>query len=176
MPSCASQCPCVVRRPGVTEAVVVRPTGHLVETALPFLSLTIAIRENVVKPLPAISGLAEPLERKLVFVQETHQDAATAAVMWCTALVEASLENLEVHDFLVYGKGTRVAEQTVDATLTDDLAGVLRSRGATDAEELAVFLIGGVTALTDLAVLCRDGDRAGLLGMVERFVTATVST
>lgn len=103
-------------------------------------------------------------------------DAATAAATWCTALVEASLENLEVHDFLFYGKGTRVAERTVDATLTDDLAGVLRRRGATDAEELAVFLIGGVTALADLAILRRDDDRAGLLGMVERFVTATVGT
>lgn len=103
-------------------------------------------------------------------------DAATAATMWCTALVEASLENLEVHDFLFYGKSARVAERTVDATLTDDLAGVLRSRGVTDAEELAVFLIGGVTALTDLVILRRDDDRAQLLGMVERFVTVTVGT
>lgn len=103
-------------------------------------------------------------------------DAATAAAAWCTALVEASLENLEVHDFLFYGKSARVAERTMDATLTDDLAGVLRSRGVTDADELAVFLIGGVTALTDLAILRRDDDRAGLLGMVEKFVTATVGT
>ncbi len=102
-------------------------------------------------------------------------DAATAAAAWCAALVEASLDHLEVHDFLLYGKGARVAERTVDATLTDDLAGVLRSRGATDAEELAVFLIGGVTALTDLAILRRDDDHARLLGMVERFVTAALS-
>jgi AcrR family transcriptional regulator len=102
-------------------------------------------------------------------------DAATAAATWCTALVEASLENLEVHDFLFYGKGARVAERTVDATLTDDLAGVLRSRGATDAEELAAFLIGGVMATTDLAILRRDDDRAALLRRVERFVVAAAS-
>ncbi len=55
----------------------------------------------------------------------------------------ASLENLEVHDFLFYGRSARAAERTVDATLSDDLAGVLRDRGVTDAEEVAVFLIGG---------------------------------
>ncbi|MFF7681839.1 helix-turn-helix domain-containing protein [Microbacterium sp. NPDC007973] len=103
-------------------------------------------------------------------------DAATAAATWCTALVEASLENLEVHDFLFYGKGARVAERTVDATLSAVLAGMLRDRGVADAEEVAVFLIGGVTALTDLAILRRDYGRAGLPGMVERFVTATVGT
>ena len=101
-------------------------------------------------------------------------DAATAAAAWCTALVEASLDNLEVHDFLFYGKGARVAERAVDATLSADLAGVLRDRGVTDAEDVAVFLIGGVTALADLAILRQDDDRAGLLGMVERFVTAAV--
>lgn len=116
------------------------------------------------------------LDRLRTATATAPPDAATAAAMWCTALIEASLENLEVHDFLFYGKGARVAERTVDTTLTDDLAGVLRSRGVTDAEDLAVFLIGGVTALTDLAILRRDDDRARLLGMVERFVTATVST
>ncbi|MDF2992973.1 MAG: transcriptional regulator [Microbacterium sp.] len=100
-------------------------------------------------------------------------DAATAAAAWCTALVEASLENLEVHDFLFYGKGARVAERTVDATLTEDLAGVLRSRGVTDAEELAVFLIGGVTALTDLTIL-RDSNRTELSATVERLVAAAL--
>ncbi|BAJ73707.1 transcriptional regulator [Microbacterium testaceum StLB037] len=100
-------------------------------------------------------------------------DAATAAAMWCTALVEASLDNLEVHDFLFYGRSARVAERTVDATLSDDLAGVLRDRGVTDAEEVAVFLIGGVTALTDLAVL-RDSDRTELSARVERLVSAAL--
>lgn len=100
-------------------------------------------------------------------------DAATAAAAWCTALVEAALDNLEVHDFLFYGRSARVAERTVDATLTDDLAVVLRSCGVTDAEELAVFLIGGVTALTDLTIL-RDSDRAELSARVERLVTATL--
>jgi len=116
------------------------------------------------------------LDRLHAATASAPADAATAAAAWCTALVEASLENLEVHDFLFYGKGARVTERTVDATLTDDLAGVLRSRGVADAEELAVFLIGGVTALTDLAILRRDDDRTGLLGMVERFVTVTVGT
>lgn len=103
-------------------------------------------------------------------------DAATAAAAWCTALVEASLDHLEVHDFLFYGRGARVAERTVDATLSDDLTEVLRVRGVTDAEAMAVFLIGGVTALTDLAVLRRDDDRAGLLRMIERLVGAAVGT
>lgn len=116
------------------------------------------------------------LDRLRTATATAPPDAATAAATWCTALVEASLENLEVHDFLFYGKSARVAERTVDATLTNDLAGVLRSRGVTDAEDLAVFLIGGVTALTDLAILRRDDDRARLLGMVERFVTAALST
>lgn len=44
----------------------------------------------------------------------------------------------------------------------------------TDAEEVAVFLIGGVTGLADLAILRQDDDRAGLLEMVERLVTAAV--
>lgn len=101
-------------------------------------------------------------------------DAATAAAAWCTALVEASLDHLEVHDFLFYGKGARVAERTVDAALSDDLAEVLRARGVTDAEEVAVFLIGGVTALTDLAILRRDDDRAGLVRTVVRLVTTAV--
>lgn len=101
-------------------------------------------------------------------------DAATAAAAWCTALVEASLDHLEVHDFLFYGKGARAAERTVDATLSDDLAGALRARAVTDAEDLAVFLIGGVTALTDLAILSQDGDRAGLVRRVEQFVAAAV--
>jgi AcrR family transcriptional regulator len=35
-----------------------------------------------------------------------------------------------------------VAERAVDATLANDLAVVVRSRGVMDAEELAVFLIG----------------------------------
>jgi AcrR family transcriptional regulator len=100
-------------------------------------------------------------------------DAATASAAWCTALVEASLENLEVHDFLFYGKGARVAERTVDATLSADLAGVLRDRRVTDAEEVAVFLIGGVTALADLAIL-RDSDRAELSARVERLVAAAL--
>lgn len=103
-------------------------------------------------------------------------DAATAAAAWCAALVQASLENLEVHDFLFYGKGARITERTVDATLSDDLADVLRSRGVMDAEKLAAFLIGGVTALMDLAILHQDDDRAGLLGMVERLATAAVGT
>lgn len=103
-------------------------------------------------------------------------DAASAAAAWCTALVAASLENLEVHDFLFYGRGARVAERTVDATLSADLAGVLRDRGVTDAEEMAAFLIGGVTALTDLAILRRDDDRAGLVRTVMRLVTAAVGS
>lgn len=98
-------------------------------------------------------------------------DAATAAAAWCVALVEASLENLEVHDFLFSGRSARVAERTVDATLSDDLAGVLRERGASDAENVAVFLIGGVTALMDIAIL-RDSDRADLITRVERLVPA----
>ncbi|MEV8241780.1 TetR family transcriptional regulator [Microbacterium testaceum] len=116
------------------------------------------------------------LDRLHTATDTAPPDAATAAAAWCVALVEVSLENLEVHDFLFYGRTARVAERTVDATLSADLAGLLRDRGVTDAEEVAVFLIGGVTALADLAILRQDDDRAGLLGMVERFVTAAVGT
>lgn len=116
------------------------------------------------------------LDRLHTAAARAPSDPATAAAAWCVALVEASLENLEVHDFLFYGRSARVAERTVDATLSADLAGVLHDRGVTDAEEVAVFLIGGVTALADLAILRRDDDRAALGRMVDQLVTAAVGS
>lgn len=113
------------------------------------------------------------LDRLRAATTTSPLDATTAAAAWCTALVEASLDNLEVHDFLFYGRSARVAERAVDATLSADLAGLLRDHGVTDAEEVAVFLIGGVTALADLAIL-RDSDRPELSAKVERLVTAAL--
>lgn len=113
------------------------------------------------------------LDRLHAATAKAPPDAATAAAAWCVALVEVSLENLEVHDFLFYGRSARVAERAVDATLSADLAGLLRDHGVTDAEEVAVFLIGGVTALADLAIL-RDSDRPELSAKVERLVTAAL--
>lgn len=69
------------------------------------------------------------LDRLHAATATSPPDAATAAAAWCTALVQASLENLQAHDFLFYGKGARVAERTVDATLSADSRGCCTVEG-----------------------------------------------
>lgn len=101
-------------------------------------------------------------------------DAPTAASAWCTALVTAYLDQLEVHDMLFYGVGARAAERIVDATLSDSLAEVLDARGVHDPGAVASFLIGGVTALADAAILQQDDNRDALLRRVERLASAAV--
>ncbi|ODU52747.1 MAG: hypothetical protein ABT07_00485 [Microbacterium sp. SCN 70-10] len=101
-------------------------------------------------------------------------DAPTAASAWCTALVTAYLDQLEVHDMLFYGVGARAAERIMDATLSDSLAEVLDARGVHDPGAVASFLIGGVTALADAAILQQDDNRDALLRRVERLASAAV--
>lgn len=74
---CASQSLCVVRRISVIETIVVRLPGHLVETTPPLLAFTVAVRQDVVQSQPAVPGLSQAFEWKLVFIQKAHQSVPT---------------------------------------------------------------------------------------------------
>lgn len=101
--------------------------------------------------------------------------ATAAARAWCRELVEAYLDELDVHDLLFAGGAAAAREAADDDLLVDDLAGVLTDRADADALTTAVFLIGGVTAIVDRAIVrARTADRAELLRTVDRLATAAL--
>lgn len=85
--------------------------------------------------------------------------AGTAAVeAWCVELVRSYLDELDVHDMLFYSGAAATREAVADNALVDDLGALLAALEVEAPVETAAFLVGGITMLTDRAVL--DG-RAG---------------
>lgn len=114
-------------------------------------------------------------------VQRTRAAAAqarahTAVESWCVELVRAYLDDLDVHDMLFYSGAAATREGVADNALIDDLESLLDANGFAAPAATAAFLVGGITMLTDRAVL--DGHtiaRADLLEHARSLAAATVA-
>lgn len=95
---------------------------------------------------------------------------AEAVTAWCVELAHASLDELDTHDMLFYG---RVARRESDDPLLDDLAALLQRRRHVAADATAAFLLGGTTLVIDRAI-ARGGivERAGVTESLTLLVRA----
>lgn len=103
--------------------------------------------------------------------------AGNAIVAWCTELVRAYLDELEVHDMLFYSGAAATREGAADNALIEDLATLLAAQGHAAPAATAAFLVGGITTLTDRAVL--EGSirqPAELLQQAGRLVAAAITS
>ena len=102
-------------------------------------------------------------------------DGTAAVEAWCAQLVHAYLDDLDVHDMLFYSGAAASREAVAGNALIDDLEALLVGLNIDEPAATASFLLGGVTLLTDRAVLA-DGvpDKAELARTARRFAASTV--
>lgn len=135
--------------------------------------LYFATKEHIVQDIETQFN-ARVLERTHGAAAKAPEDAAAAVTAWCGELVHAYLDELDVHDMLFYGGAPATRQSVADNALIDDLSALLTVHGVPDPSDTAAFLVAGITALTDRAILeRRTSDRDALLATSARLVTAT---
>lgn len=114
-------------------------------------------------------------------IVERTRAAATSAARhdavesWCRELVHAYLDELDVHDMLFYSGAAATRESVADNALIDDLEALLSTLDVDEPAVTAAFLVGGITLLTDRAVLAdRAPDADELARAAGRLAVSTV--
>ncbi|MDQ1130588.1 TetR/AcrR family transcriptional regulator [Microbacterium sp. SORGH_AS_0888] len=103
-------------------------------------------------------------------------DARAAVEAWCVELALSYLDALDVHDMLFCGGSPATRAGVADNALVHDLHALLVSHGVDDPAATAPFIVGGVTMLTDRAILDRSAESpAELLASVRRCVSAAIA-
>ena len=136
--------------------------------------LYFATKEHIIKAIEAQFN-ARILQRTHAAAAATaSRDADAAVTAWCEELVHAYLDELDVHDMLFYSGAAATRQSAADNSLIDDLSVLLAAHGASEPSDTAAFLVAGVTALTDRAILeGRTNDRGALVRTAARLVAAT---
>ena len=120
-----------------------------------------------------LRALEELFEQDLVQRTRAAVEAVTApdaVTAWCTALVRAYLDELQLHDVLFYGRGSLTRQEVTENVLVGELAALLGRQGGPDPRRTAAFLVGGLTALVDDAVLASEiPDLQELAAVAARF-------
>lgn len=125
-------------------------------------------KEHIVRAIEA-DFTARILDRTRAAARSASGDVSGVVQAWCVALVLSYLDDLDIHDMLFYGGAPATREGVADNALVDDLHALLAALEVPDPAATAAFLVGGVTMLTDRAILAdRAASPAELLRSVRR--------
>ncbi len=113
-------------------------------------------KEHIVQAIESEFN-ARIVERTRAAATSAARHGTNAVESWCRELVHAYLDELDVHDMLFYSGAAATRESVADNALIDDLEALLRTLDVDQPAVTAAFLVGGITLLTDRAVLA---DRA----------------
>lgn len=132
-------------------------------------------KEHIVQTLEADFN-ARIVERTHTAAKNAAGEGVAAVQAWCVELVSAYLDDIDIHDMLFYSGAAATREGIADNALVDDLEALLTTLQVDDPASAAAFLVGGITMLTDRALL-QDGqpDTTALARAASRFAASTMN-